>query len=183
MTRTGHNRWLGLVTIEAWAQLVSVNRNLKKAKRWKVMKGDEGWKFPFQSQNPRVYRHFTRIDEGWRVFSWFLFLKLILSKCLLMAQMCPTWGTFVLFKEQFYCKGKYNMTNWAFAVLKNYRKLETTAFVKYLMFNFKFTKAVILTNWSFVSFSPHALNQRSPARSGIENRWPKGKAKVKGRSS
>mgnify|MGYP006386888833 CR=1 FL=1 len=29
----------------------------------------------------------------------------------------------------------------------------------------------------------HALNQRSPARSGIENRWPKGKAKVKGRSS
>ena len=24
----------------------------------------------------------------------------------------------------------------------------------------------------------HALNQRSPARSGIENRWPKGKAKV-----
>ena len=28
----------------------------------------------------------------------------------------------------------------------------------------------------------HALNQRSPARSGIENRWPKGKAKVKGRS-
>jgi len=28
----------------------------------------------------------------------------------------------------------------------------------------------------------HALNQRSPARSGIENRWSKGKAKVKGRS-
>ena len=25
----------------------------------------------------------------------------------------------------------------------------------------------------------HALNQRSPARTGIENRWPKGKAKVK----
>ena len=25
-----------------------------------------------------------------------------------------------------------------------------------------------------------ALNQRSPARNGIENRWPKGKAKVKG---
>lgn len=35
-----------------------------------------------------------------------IFLKLILSKCLLMAQMCPTWGTFVLFKEQFYRKGK-----------------------------------------------------------------------------
>ena len=29
---------------------------------------------------------------------------------------------------------------------------------------------------------PCALNQRSPARSGIENRWPKGKAKVKGKS-
>ena len=28
----------------------------------------------------------------------------------------------------------------------------------------------------------HALKQQSPARSGIENRWPKGKAKVKGRS-
>ncbi len=25
----------------------------------------------------------------------------------------------------------------------------------------------------------HALNQRSPVRTGIENRWPKGKAKVK----
>ena len=36
---------------------------------------------------------------------------------------------------------------------------------------------------SFASFAPHALHQRSPARSGIENRWPKGKAKVKGRSS
>ena len=35
---------------------------------------------------------------------------------------------------------------------------------------------------SFASKPPHALNQRSPARSGIENRWPKGKAKVKGRS-
>ena len=32
------------------------------------------------------------------------------------------------------------------------------------------------------SYKQHALNQRSPARSGIENRWPKGKAKVKGRS-
>ena len=32
------------------------------------------------------------------------------------------------------------------------------------------------------SLKQHALNQRSPARSGIENRWPKGKAKVKGRS-
>ncbi len=30
------------------------------------------------------------------------------------------------------------------------------------------------------SLKQHALNQRSPARSGIENRWPKGKAKVKG---
>ena len=33
------------------------------------------------------------------------------------------------------------------------------------------------------SLKQHALNQRSPARSGIENRWPKGKAKVEGRSS
>lgn len=30
------------------------------------------------------------------------------------------------------------------------------------------------------SLKQHALNQRSPARSGIENRCPKGKAKVKG---
>ena len=36
---------------------------------------------------------------------------------------------------------------------------------------------------NFRKFAPHALNQRSPARSGIENRWPKSKAKVKGRSS
>ena len=36
---------------------------------------------------------------------------------------------------------------------------------------------------NFRKFAPHALNQRSPARSGIENRWPKGKAKVKGRNS
>ena len=40
-------------------------------------------------------------------------------------------------------------------------------------------------DWSYIliqvsQVSPHALNQRSPARSGIENRWPKGKAKVKG---
>ena len=46
---------------------------------------------------------------------------------------------------------------------------------KYLIWN--------LIDTSFASFAPHALNQWSPARSGIENRWPKGKAKVKGRSS
>ena len=34
-----------------------------------------------------------------------------------------------------------------------------------------------------VEITLHALSQRSPARSGIENSWPKGKAKVKGRSS
>ena len=34
-----------------------------------------------------------------------------------------------------------------------------------------------------VEITQHALSQRSPARSGIENSWPKGKAKVKGRSS
>ena len=31
-----------------------------------------------------------------------------------------------------------------------------------------------------VEITQHTLSQRSPARSGIENRWPKGKAKVKG---
>ena len=31
-------------------------------------------------------------------------------------------------------------------------------------------------------FSPHVLNQRSSTQSGIENRWSKGKAKVKGRA-
>ena len=34
-----------------------------------------------------------------------------------------------------------------------------------------------------VEITQHTLSQRSPARSGIENSWPKGKAKVKGRSS
>ena len=34
-----------------------------------------------------------------------------------------------------------------------------------------------------VEIIQHILSQRSPARSGIENSWPKGKAKVKGRSS
>ena len=39
----------------------------------------------------------------------------------------------------------------------------------------------LVYDWSYIliqvsQVSPHALNQRSPARSGIENRWPKGKA-------
>ena len=34
-----------------------------------------------------------------------------------------------------------------------------------------------------VEITQHILSQQSPARSGIENRWPKGKAKVKDRSS
>ena len=34
-----------------------------------------------------------------------------------------------------------------------------------------------------VEITQHTLNQRLPARSGIENSWLKGKAKVKGRSS
>lgn len=34
-----------------------------------------------------------------------------------------------------------------------------------------------------VEITQHTLSQRSPARSGIENSWPKGKAKVKNRSS
>ena len=34
-----------------------------------------------------------------------------------------------------------------------------------------------------VEITLHALSQRSPARNGIENSWPKGKAKVKGESS
>ena len=34
-----------------------------------------------------------------------------------------------------------------------------------------------------VEITQHTLSQRSPARSGIENSWPKGKAMVKGRSS
>ena len=34
-----------------------------------------------------------------------------------------------------------------------------------------------------VEITQHTLSQRSPARSGIENSWPKGKAKVKPRSS
>ena len=171
MARTGHNRSMSPTRVS--------QPKSEKAKRWMVMKGDEGWKFPFQSQNPRVYRHFTRIDEGWRVFAWFLFLN---QNAYLWHKCAPRGAHLCSLRNNFTAK-ESNMTNWAFAVLKNYRKLETTAFVKYLMFNFKSTKAVVLTNWSFVIFSQHALNQRSPARSGIENRWPKGKAKVKGRSS
>lgn len=34
-----------------------------------------------------------------------------------------------------------------------------------------------------VEITQHTLSQRSSARSGIENSWPKGKAMVKGRSS
>ena len=34
-----------------------------------------------------------------------------------------------------------------------------------------------------VEITQHTLSQRSSARSGIENSWPKGKAKVKGESS
>ena len=34
-----------------------------------------------------------------------------------------------------------------------------------------------------VEITQHTLSQQSPARIGIENSWPKGKAKVKGRSS
>ena len=34
-----------------------------------------------------------------------------------------------------------------------------------------------------VEITQHTLSQRSPARSGIENSWPKGKTKVKGESS
>ena len=34
-----------------------------------------------------------------------------------------------------------------------------------------------------VEITQHTLSQRSPARSGIENSRPKGKAKVKGESS
>ena len=34
-----------------------------------------------------------------------------------------------------------------------------------------------------VKITQHTLSQRSPARSGIENSWPKGKAKVKDGSS
>ena len=33
-----------------------------------------------------------------------------------------------------------------------------------------------------VEITQHTLSQRSPVRSGIENSWPKGKAKVKGKS-
>lgn len=34
-----------------------------------------------------------------------------------------------------------------------------------------------------VEITQHTLSQQSPVRSGIENSWSKGKAKVKGESS
>ena len=152
MTRTGHNRWLGLVTIEAWAQLVSVNRNLRKAKRWKVMKGDEGWKFPFQSHPPCLSAlHANR----WRVKGFFMisfFKNWFYQNAYLWHKCAPRGAHLCSLRNNFTAK-ESNMTNWAFAVLKNYRKLETTAFVKYLMFNFKFTKAVVLTNWAHLKKS------------------------------
>ena len=43
MPRTGLNRRLSSVLIEAWAWAPSVNQNPKIAKRWREMKGDEGW--------------------------------------------------------------------------------------------------------------------------------------------
>ena len=152
MTRTGHNRWLGLVTIEAWAQLVSVNRNLRKAKRWKVMKGDEGWKFPFQSHPPCLSAlHANR----WRVKFFFMisfFKNWFYQNAYLWHKCAPRGAHLCSLRNNFTAK-ESNMTNWAFAVLKNYRKLETTAFVKYLMFNFKSTKAVVLTNWAHLKKS------------------------------
>ena len=175
MARTGHNRSMSPTRVSQ-----------PKSEKSKKMKGNEGWwrvKISISVSNPRVYRHFTRIDEGWRVFSWFIFKKTDSIKIAYLWHKCAPRGAHLCSLRNNFTAKENNMTNWAFAVLKNYRKLETTAFVKYLMFNFKSTKAVVLTNWSFVIFSPHALNQRSPARSGIENRWPKGKAKVKGRSS
>ena len=120
--------------------------------------------------------------KGEGFFHDFFFKNWFYQNAYLWHKCAPRGAHLCSLRNNFTAK-ENNMTNWAFAVLKNYRKLETTAFVKYLMFNFKFTTAVVLTNWSFVSFSPHALNQRSPARSGIENRAPTCNAKGKGRSS
>ena len=38
------------------------------AKRWRVMKGDEGRICALHPWNPCVYRHSARIDEGWSFF-------------------------------------------------------------------------------------------------------------------
>ena len=59
------------------------------------MKGDEGLKFAFQSQNPCVYRHFTRTDEGGRVFAGSIF---IITDAIFIntdAIKVPTYGTIV----------------------------------------------------------------------------------------
>ena len=149
MTRTGHNRWLGLVTIEAWAQLVSVNRNPKKQK-------DEWWwrvKIYISVSKPPCLSalHANR----WRVKGFFMisfFKNWFYQNAYLWHKCAPRGAHLCSLRNNFTAK-ESNMTNWAFAVLKNYRKLETTAFVKYLMFNFKFTKAVVLTNWAHLKKS------------------------------
>ena len=175
MARTGHNRSMSPTHVSQ-----------PKSEKSKKMNGNEGWwrvKISISVSKPPCLSalHANR----WRVKFFFMisfFKNWFYQNAYLWHKCAPRGAHLCSLRNNFTAK-ESNMTNWAFAVLKNYRKLETTAFVKYLMFNFKFTKAVILTNWSFVIFSQHALNQRSPARSGIENRWPKGKAKVKGRSS
>ena len=145
MARTGHNRSMSPTHVSK-----------PKSEKSKKMKGNEGWwrvKISISVSTPRVYRHFTRIDEGWRVFSWFLFLKTNSIKMPTYGTNVPHVGAHLCSLRNNFTAKENNMTNWAFAVLKNYRKLETTAFVKYLMFNFKFTKAVVLTNWAHLKKS------------------------------
>ena len=144
MARTGHNRSMSPTRVS--------QPKSEKAKRWKVMKGDEGWKFPFQSHPPCLSAlHANR----WRVKVFFMisfFKNWFYQNAYLWHKCAPRGAHLCSLRNNFTAK-ESNMTNWAFAVLKNYRKLETTAFVKYLMFNFKFTKAVILTNWAHLKKS------------------------------
>ena len=145
MARTGHNRSMSPTRVSQ-----------PKSEKSKKMNGNDGWwrvKISISVSTPRVYRHFTRIDEGWRVFAWFLFFKNWFYQTAYLWHTCAPRGAHLCSLRNNFTAKENNMTNWAFAVLKNYRKLETTAFVKYLMFNFKFTKAVVLTNWAHLKKS------------------------------
>ena len=161
MARTGHNRSMSPTRVSQ-----------PKSEKSKKMKGNEGWwrvKISISVSKPLCLS--ALYANRWRVKGFFMisFLKNWFYQNAYLWHKCAPRGAHLCSLRNNFTAKESNMTNWAFAVLKNYRKLET--------------KAVVLTNWSFVIFSQHALNQRSPARSGIENRWPKGKAKVKGRSS
>ena len=146
MARTGHNRSMSPTRVSQ-----------PKSEKSKKMKGNEGWwrvKISISISKPLCLS--ALYANRWRVKGFFMisfFKKTDSIKNAYLWHKCAPRGAHLCSLRNNFTAKESNMTNWAFAVLKNYRKLETTAFVKYLMFNFKFTKAVVLTNWAHLKKS------------------------------